>query len=252
MSKQIFFNKYQIRGSDYHYQQINKFNVFKFNAFVLARYQNLINIVIKFVKANFSANKTYQVLDLGCGDGVLLYLLKQQLPDYHFSFTGVDNASQALQIAQCKLPTAKFINHSILNVKLPHNYYDIVLCSDVIEHLPSPEKLIGWTSKLVKKMGLLVVGTPIRFTEKPIDKLHSQELFPNELINMAKKYFSNIQLIESHNLLFYLLYQNNLFRYLINIFVVCFNINPFLKIKTSHQSPLFYSYMYLVCYKILS
>ena len=96
--------KYKTKGLDYHYQQINKSSLFNFNAFLLARYQNHIDLIIKNIKKHFKKTKTLEILDLGCGDGVLLYLLKQQLKNYRINLHGLDLSERALSIARNKIP----------------------------------------------------------------------------------------------------------------------------------------------------
>jgi 2-polyprenyl-3-methyl-5-hydroxy-6-metoxy-1,4-benzoquinol methylase len=60
------FTKYRTRGA-YHFEQIG-LNIFKANSFVKQRYINCI----KLLKKNKNNGK---ILDLGCGDGALTYML---------------------------------------------------------------------------------------------------------------------------------------------------------------------------------
>lgn len=50
MREEKKFNKYEILGPDYHYQQINKKNRGTFNSFLYARYKILIDLIIQELK----------------------------------------------------------------------------------------------------------------------------------------------------------------------------------------------------------
>lgn len=60
MNNKLLFAKYKTKGSDYHYQQINKSSLFNFNAFLLARYQNHIGLIIKNIKKYLKKQKRFK------------------------------------------------------------------------------------------------------------------------------------------------------------------------------------------------
>ncbi|TET78235.1 MAG: hypothetical protein E3J41_04990, partial [Candidatus Cloacimonadota bacterium] len=69
MEEELIFDKYKKRGAGYHWEQISK-SMGGRNTFVVARY----NIVLGQVED--CKDKT--ILDVGCGDGALSYLLSRQ------------------------------------------------------------------------------------------------------------------------------------------------------------------------------
>lgn len=258
MKRNLDFTKYKVKGSDYHHQEINKkiLNLFKFNAFVWARYQNQVNLIAQNTKRYFKKTKRLKILDLGCGDAVLLYLLKKRLSQYSLDLYGMDLSAQALVIAKRKIPEAKFVKADVTQLKFPSGSFNIIISSDVIEHLQSPEKMIKQIKRVLKKNGVTIIGTPIRFTEKPQDRFHFQEFFPDEFKNHAKKYFSSVTLTQSHPLIYLLIYQLPLkilgkkiylFKIFINLLAIFFNLNPFSKVRSKTREKTCYSYMFLVC-----
>ena len=65
MLQEIQFEKYNKKGADYHYKQINKFNFKNFNISVLARYQKHVNLVVNYLKNNLKNNNEIKILDIG-------------------------------------------------------------------------------------------------------------------------------------------------------------------------------------------
>jgi ubiquinone/menaquinone biosynthesis C-methylase UbiE len=252
MKNKITLTKYKKLGADYHYQQINKKAFFKYNAFVDARYKIMIQILEKSLRKYQKQNKikTIKILDLGCGDGVLLYLIDKKFKKIKIKLYGIDSAKNALKIAKKKIPKAKLILGKVEKTKFKNNFFDIALSSDVIEHLKNQKMFLKEIKRIVKKKGLVIIGTPIKFTEKPSDKLHTHEFFPQELENLAEKYFKKVKITKSHPLLCYLLYKKSIkifnkkvyvFYVLINALSIFLGKNIFKNIN--HR----YAYMHFVC-----
>jgi ubiquinone/menaquinone biosynthesis C-methylase UbiE len=254
MKKEIEFQKYKNRGADYHYKQIQKWNFKKFNAFAEARYFKHIELVkIYLNKFYSSANHEIKILDVGCGDGVLIYLLKKSIKGFNLKFYGIDSSNEALCVAKNKIPDGVFNKNDVYNLGFENEFFDLVISLDVIEHINYPEKMLSEINRITKIQGLILIGTPIRLTEKPIDKMHIKEFFQKELIDLFSGFFTFIELFESHNQLYSLKYikQTKFFkiginRYLYNI-LSFFGKNPFIeKYKTSNNLP---TYMFIVCRK---
>lgn len=252
MNKEIQFEKYEKRSADYHYQQINKGNLRKFNAFTEARYIKHINLIKKHLKIlSFNKQEVIDVLDVGCGDGVLLYLLNKHLRKYKFNIHGVDLSEKALEVAKNKIPGGNFIKTDIYNSTFQENNFDLIISSDVIEHVNHPDKMLVEIKRVAKKNALIIIGTPIKYTEKPLDRMHVKEFFQQEFIKITSEYFNFVELEESHKQIQFLKYikQSKLLkirinRYLFNLICV-FRANPFLdKIKKTTDFP---TYMFSVC-----
>ena len=241
MSKE--FDKYETIGPDYHYRQIDKRFFRNFNAFLDARFLKLVEHVEKI-----AGDKKLKLLDVGSGDGVILYLVKKSLPKLELH--GVDEVETALAVARGKVPDAKIVQASAYKLPYPDETFDIVISSDVIEHLDKPEIMLGEIKRVAKRGASIIVGTPIRRTKNPIDPQHVDEFFPEDLLKMMSRYFKECTLSESHNLIPTLLYNAPTrsfinYRYLINFLSLFFNYNPFFA-ERRNKSEMF-AYMYIVC-----
>ncbi len=252
MSLEIQFEKYKKRGADYHYVQINKRNIKEYRPSVEARYIMHINLIALLLKQKeITKKQEIYILDVGCGDGALLYLLNKKLTNYTFKIHGVDLSEDALTVAKKKIPNAELKNTDAYNLLFPNNYFDIVISSDVIEHVNLPNKMLGDIQRVTKHDGEVIIGTPIRYTEKPLDNMHFQEFFQNDFLKLMSVFFNNAKLFESHNLFHVLNYQQTfnflglkigIKRYKYNILSILGN-NLFLK-KRKNKNDIF-TYMFV-------
>lgn len=259
---EIEFQKYKTRGADYHWRQVSKRSVLSYNAFVHARYMLVVDHVNRILHNYYkNAEENLRILDLGCGDGVLLYLLSKSIKNTDIELYGVDLSDAAVNAAINKFEQKSVKNkfvfraESVYDTSFKDGMFDIIISSDVIEHLNEPETFLKEVNRLLNTKGFLIVGTPIKYTEKPLDSMHVHEFFPSEFEALLKKYFADVELVQACDLLHFLLYGKIYqiwfkkvlpFRYLFNIFSL-FGLNPFLKRKR-YQNELF-SYMFCVCRK---
>lgn len=99
-----------------------------------------------------------KVLDLGCGNGSLTNLICNQ----GFEVTGIEESASGVEIATKTFPECRFLQQSLYSPPSPEllSYFDIVVSSDVIEHLFYPRELARFTKQCLKPTGQLIVTTP--------------------------------------------------------------------------------------------
>jgi SAM-dependent methyltransferase len=94
------------------------------------------------------------VLDVGCGQGALLQEIARRRP--HVALAGVDLSTQAVVLAQQRLPQARFCVLDISRGRLRHAF-DLVLCTDVLEHIADDQAALRNLRAMCRRW--LVVGT---------------------------------------------------------------------------------------------
>ncbi len=238
------FDKYGTRSPDYHYRQVNKKSIKECNAQVVARFESLVEEV-----ATIAQGRKLKLLDMGCGDGVALHLLSRRLP--HLELYGIEPVTEALEVARTKTPQATFYQGNADSLPLPDEFFDIIISSDVIEHIENPDRMLEEARRLLKDDGTAIIGTPIRHSKFPLDHNHVQEFFLEDFETLCKRHFSKVAITETHNLSQVLLYNAPTrsflnYRYLINLLNL-FGWNPFMRSRNSKVE--MFAYMYALCKK---
>ena len=97
------------------------------------------------------------ILDLGCGDGTALATAAKQNPDHHFA--GIDWSADALRQAKTRsLTTIRGTVHTRLPIA--DRKADVVIMSELIEHLVDPDTAIAEAKRVLKPGGHLLLSTP--------------------------------------------------------------------------------------------
>ena len=162
MPKKITFNKYQKRAADYHWQQVSP-NIFRFNAYVAARYRQVVKLMPR--------NSQLRILDVGCGDGVLLSLIGKG------RLYGVDPDQDSLDFAAAKIK-AKLVRAKAEKLPFSNNFFDVVVATEIIEHLSQPERLIAEAKRVLRQGGRLILTTPVKVSNDFTDPLPFSEFTP--------------------------------------------------------------------------
>lgn len=225
------FDKYKTRGP-VHWREFFSRDPRKFNAYLAARY----GWILKFA-GNVRGKR---VLDMGCGDGVLSYLLAKEGADVIGTDTSDDGLRFAREQVEVRDPLkklmCKFQYASVYDVPLPDESFDVVVSCEVIEHLSEPEKMLSEAQRLLKKDGMIILTTPYRITEVPQDENHVREYFPNELKSVVGTFFADTELQLTHHMLWRSLYTYGfrslrgraVGKWVINALTLLLSWNPFM------------------------
>jgi len=105
-------------------------------------------------------DKSKRILDLGCGNGAIACRLLDQGYDVY----GLDASESGIGIANSRYP-GRFFVQDISTVALPigldHIEFDLVISTEVIEHIYDPRSYMQLVKNILSKHGgELVISTP--------------------------------------------------------------------------------------------
>ena len=119
---------------------------------VLGRFQETLSI-LKDHDIEFT-NKS--VIDIGCGNGMLLKFLSENFNVS--SQTGMEYSEAAIEVAARINPEAEYIVHDI-NLSYPVQY-EAVICTEVLEHILHPGNAFKNLLEMLPEGGILLITVP--------------------------------------------------------------------------------------------
>ncbi len=99
------------------------------------------------------AQRPRRVLEVGCGEGIVLEYLGGRLPDARLD--GLELDEGALAEARARCPDAALVRGDACELPFGARCFDLVVCLEVLEHLPDPARALAELRR-VARQGCLV------------------------------------------------------------------------------------------------
>jgi 2-polyprenyl-3-methyl-5-hydroxy-6-metoxy-1,4-benzoquinol methylase len=103
-----------------------------------------------------AAKKVDSILDVGCGEGFTLNRLREK--GIGKTLEGVEYSKAAIELGYKMYPDTKIKQGNIYQLPYKDNAFDLVLCTEVLEHLDDPQKGLKELVRVSKKY--LVISVP--------------------------------------------------------------------------------------------
>ena len=109
-------------------------------------------------------NRPFSIIDLGCGDGTILYALYNKgLLKNANRIVGVDISEERINRLKKSCPFAEGFVSDVQDLKIiPNESFDIAISSQVIEHVPDDSKMLKEVHRILKTDGYFYVSTVIK------------------------------------------------------------------------------------------
>ena len=102
-----------------------------------------------------AGNRSVDVLDVGCGSGTLLGLLKHR----GFRVTGLDFSAEAAAIAKAENGVDVAVG-TLEEAHFPAESFDVVTLFHVMEHVTNPRLVLAQVSRVLKPNGVAILQVP--------------------------------------------------------------------------------------------
>lgn len=125
-----------------------------------------------------------EVIDIGCGKGRFIKILKRRFPNSHLY--GLDISQEMLSFCPDAIET---LCGNILDIRYPNAYFDCVYCVEVLEHALRTERAIKEMVRILKPGGKIIIIDK-NISKLGVSKLEPWEQWfkPKELIDILNKY----------------------------------------------------------------
>ena len=164
-------------------------------------------LILKQLK-KYGLDKNSKILDIGCGEGSTLL----NLNDESNKLYGMDISEEAIELSKNNLTDATYFLGDITKKEtLPAQKFDLIICSEVLEHITDDDIAIENLSSLLKKGGYLIITVPHRkdyWTKADTEAGHVRRYEMTEIKNKVNKSGFKVKELFTWGYPFYNLYYN--------------------------------------------
>lgn len=168
MGKYMVFNKNGEKKVDIELnrsvQQYNPGNKNKYETknplkrkMVMALHDKMLGYIKEIIRRK-GGEDSLHILDAGCGEGFFTEKMCAKFP--HASIVGCDGAQEALSIASNSVPMVRFEQANIYDMPYKDKEFDLVVCSEVLEHLEDPRSALCELDRVGKNLLVTVPHEP--------------------------------------------------------------------------------------------
>jgi SAM-dependent methyltransferase len=105
------------------------------------------------------------ILDVGAGDGYFIFAMMEKYKERDLRFIGIDPSEEHIKWLAYRKKKEKKSNILVVigdarNFPFQEEVFDVISCTEVIEHIPDKRGVIGEISRCLKSRGRLVLSTP--------------------------------------------------------------------------------------------
>ena len=117
--------------------------------------RHLVGRFLHRVSELAASERPRRILEVGCGEGIVLATLAARLPGTRFD--GLELDETALEQARVRCPGAKLVRGDACELPFGDRSFDLVVCLEVLEHLPEPARALRELRRVARGGCLLSV-----------------------------------------------------------------------------------------------
>ena len=147
----------------------------------------------------FANAKGGKIIDIGCGEGYLLYKIHEKYPQAELY--GLDLSQGRITKTKEHVPVSNLLRGDVLSLPFPDNSFDIVVCSELLEHMDAYKKVVDELVRISKKTIIITVPNELKLVSVMCPKCQTKH-YLDEHVNFftakkLKEIFEKKQEIES-------------------------------------------------------
>lgn len=113
--------------------------------------------ILKILPKNLPAGRqVLKILDIGCSSAVLTAEVAKALPKS--KVTGLDSYKGAIDFARQKYPHIDFVVADAHKLPFAANTFDLVICTETLEHVVYPKKALTEMLRVLKSNGRAIIS----------------------------------------------------------------------------------------------
>lgn len=132
-------------------------NTGKIGKYLIARYFNSVNKLIRVALEDSSSDKYKTALEVGCGEGYSTEKLRGYLPET-IELHASEYVEKLVKRAQERNPDVEIMQENIYKLKRKDNSIDILFLLEVLEHLDYPTDAITEIKRVTSSYA--IIGVP--------------------------------------------------------------------------------------------
>lgn len=118
-------------------------------------FQRLWHSKKKNVVLSLVSDKPKRILDVGCASGWFLSKVGEAFPKA--SLHGIDIYKEAIDFGKCMYPSMVFMAADAHDIPYKKDSFDLVICTEVLEHVDNPKKVVMEIKRVLRKNGSAVI-----------------------------------------------------------------------------------------------
>jgi len=105
--------------------------------------------------ASLVNENTKKILDVGCASGWFLHMLSKKFPNA--KCVGIDSYKDAIMYGKKKYKNLTLVDADGHKIPFSDESFDLVICTEMLEHVLDPNKVIQEIKRVLKPDGLAVI-----------------------------------------------------------------------------------------------
>jgi len=130
------------------------------------------------------------IIDVGCGEGYLLHQINERYNKKEIY--GLDLTSGRIAATKRNIPSAKLLRGNIYKLPFPNNSFDVVVCSELIEHLTNYKDAIKELLRISKKSVIITVPNEQELVKVMCPKCKTKHYYDGHVNQFSEDKLNNI------------------------------------------------------------